>query len=283
MQRLTVPYAEFYITNVCNLSCAGCNRFNDYHFTGYQKWQDYADIYSRWAQEVTLGTMGILGGEPLLNPTFMAWLVGVNRLWPNRHLKVVTNGFQLGKVAGLYDMLEANRNIEIWVGIHNKQHKQQIFDTVRQFLRAPVVTDHRADNPYQEYVWMTDRNRVRVKIEYNWWFHQGAIRREGMTRTLHASDPEKAHANCHMRTCHHFIRGHLYKCGVVALLPEFDQQHPLSLSQQDQQLMHSYRALSIDDDFATKQQFVSTLEDAIPQCRFCPEQYHGTQIFSQIK
>ena len=37
-------YAEFYITNVCNLNCTECNRFNNYHFSGHQRWDDYSDV-----------------------------------------------------------------------------------------------------------------------------------------------------------------------------------------------------------------------------------------------
>jgi molybdenum cofactor biosynthesis enzyme MoaA len=36
---------EVYITNVCNLSCRGCNRFNNYNFKGHQLWADHADEY----------------------------------------------------------------------------------------------------------------------------------------------------------------------------------------------------------------------------------------------
>ena len=84
MPKLHIPYVEFYIINVCNLACAGCNRFNDYNFTGYQRWSDYASVYQQWAEQVDVGSIGILGGEPLLNPTFMDWVQGINQLWPGR-------------------------------------------------------------------------------------------------------------------------------------------------------------------------------------------------------
>lgn len=283
MSKLNLGYAEFYITNVCNLACPGCNRFNNYHFTGYQRWSDYQAVYETWAQEISLGGIGILGGEPLLNPTFMQWLIGINQLWPNRHLKVVTNGFHVSKVSGLYTQLRQHANIELWVGIHNKQHKANIFAILNKFLCQPVQIDHDNTNRYQEFVWITDANGVRIKVEYNWWFHQGAIVQTQTGRTLHSSDPKLAHDNCHMRTCHHFIRGKLYKCGVVALLPEFDSQHPLELSPEDRVLMNGYRALTIDDSWSTKQQFITNLDQPIDQCRFCPERYQGQQISSQMK
>jgi len=283
MPKLRIPYAEFYIINVCNLACSGCNRFNDYNFTGYQRWSDYADVYQQWAEQVDIGSIGILGGEPLLNPTFLEWVQGINQLWPNKKLRIISNGFRLDRHADLYPVLEQHRNIELWVGIHNKQHKSEIIQKVRDFGQAPHTVTFNTDNPYQQYMIITDARGVRIKIEYNWWFHQGAIIKQDGAPTLHQSDVAKAHDICHMKTCHHFIRGELYKCGVVAVLPEFDQQHPLALSAEDRKLMLSYRPLRITDDVTAKQQFVGNLNQPIDQCRFCPEQYNGDQIFAQQK
>ena len=283
MSKIKIPYVEFYIINTCNLACPGCNRFNDYNFTGYQRWNDYADVYRQWAEQVDIGSIGILGGEPLLNPTFMDWVQGVNQLWPNKKIRIITNGFRLDRQADLYAVLEKHRNIELWVGIHNKQHKQEIVHQVQDFSQAPHTVSFNIDNPYQQYMIITDARGVRIKIEYNWWFHQGAIVKTDGALSLHQSNVVQAHDICHMKTCHHFIRGELYKCGVVAVLPEFDQQHSLTLSSEDRELMLSYRPLKITDSDVVKQQFVSNLTQPIDQCRFCPEQYNGDQIFAQQK
>ena len=283
MHKLHIPYAEFYIINVCNLACSGCNRFNNYNFTGYQRWSDYAEVYQRWAQEVNISSIGILGGEPLLNPTFLEWVQGINQLWPRKEIRIISNGFRLDRQTNLYSVLTQYRNIKLWIGIHNKQHKKGIVQKVKDFTQAPHTVSFNNDNPYQQYMVITDANGVQVKIEYNWWFHQGAITKQDGALSLHQSDVIKAHDICHMKTCHHFIRGELYKCGVVALLPEFDQQHPLALNAKDRQLMMSYRPLQISDSLDTKQQFVSNLKQPIDQCRFCPELYHGDQIWAQQK
>lgn len=285
VSKLHIPYCEFYITNVCNLACPGCNRFNNYHFTGYQKWQDHADDYRRWSQEITIGSIAILGGEPLLNPTFMDWAHGLRALWPDTTVRIITNAFQLKRVHGLYDALAADPKLKLWVGIHNKQHKKKIIDLVHEFLSGPCDSVFDPTDPYNQNLVLTDANGVSVTIEYNWWFHQGSLIHDTETGalTLHSSDPKKAHDICHMKTCHHFVRGKLYKCGVVAVLPEFDQQHSLSLSPDDRELVTSYRALSVTDSEEIKKDFVAKLQDPIPQCRFCPEVYHGDQIWAQEK
>lgn len=281
MNRL--DYVEFYITNVCNLACDGCNRFNNYKFKGFQRWADYQEEYTQWSKDLQLGTIGILGGEPLLNADFMLWLRGIRHLWPKTLIKVTTNGYYLNKVAGLYEFINADRRTELWVGIHNKMHKEKILNNIEQLLTGPLSYTFNNDNPYQEYMWITDANGVRVKVEYNWWFHQGAIVPTETGKTLHDSDLDKAHAICHSKTCHHFMNGKLYKCGAVALFPEFDRQFNLELSAEDRTLINSYVPLSSSDSEGVKKDFIDNLKNPIPQCKFCPETYHGGQIFALEK
>ena len=101
--------------------------------------------------------------------------------------------------------------------------------------------------------------------------------------TLHNSDPVKAHEICHMKTCHHFVSGKLYKCGVVAVLPDFDRQHQLALSDADRALMTGYIPLEIIASDTDKLNFVDNLTNPIDQCKFCPESYNGVQIFAEEK
>lgn len=264
------------------MACNGCNRFNNYKFTGFQRWDDYKDVYAEWARELILSSIGILGGEPLLNVDFKNWATGIRKLWPRASIKVTTNGFYLDKVDGLYDLVRTQR-IRLDVGIHNKKHKPEIMKKIKEFLVAPLHYEFDNSNPYQQHMFITDANNVRIKVEYNWWFHQGTLIADNGEFTLHQSDAEVAHSNCHMKTCHHFIRGKLYKCGVVALLPEFAQQHVIKLSPEDQDLMTGYRALEITDSEPAKKQFVDNIKNSIPQCKFCPEKYHGEQIWAQHK
>ena len=285
MKKLFVPYVEFYITNVCNLSCPGCNRFNDYKFKGYQKWSDFKDVYSRWANELVIGNIAILGGEPLLNPDFLDWVDGISNLWRRKIIRIISNGFHLPKVSGLYSVLQSNKYIKLWIGIHNKQHKKEIFSILESFLQKPFTYKFNTDDKYNQFIDILDANGVEVRVEYNWWFHQGSLVKNSQTNTitLHASNAEKAHDICNMKTCHHFIKGKLYKCGPVALLPEFDEQFTLELSGPDRTLLESYKPLTIEDSIDQKTMFINNLTNSIPQCKFCPEVYLGDIIYSKKK
>jgi molybdenum cofactor biosynthesis enzyme MoaA len=135
-KKIQIPTVEFYITNVCNLTCQGCNRFNNYKFSGFQRWADYKEIYAQWATELSIGRIGILGGEPLLNPDIMQWLNGIRTFWPNSGLTITTNGYQLNKVKGLYEFILTHKNNTfLSIGIHNKIDKQRIINNVKNFLQ----------------------------------------------------------------------------------------------------------------------------------------------------
>jgi organic radical activating enzyme len=277
---------EFYITNVCNLTCQGCNRFNNYKFSGFQKWTDLESVYTKWAEQLRLTGIGILGGEPLLNPEYMLWLQGLRNLWPNSTITTTTNGYRLNQVKGLYDYMLAHKtNTFLSVGIHNKKSKSLIMDNIEKFLTGPIHYEFDSKNQYRVHMILTDANGVQLKVEHNWWFHQGALVKDSETGkfSLHQSDPAKAHDICHSKYCHHFMDGKLYKCGAVALFPEFDTQHNLQLTAEDRELMNSYSPLTAADSIETKREFIKNLPNSIPQCKFCPEQYHGDQIFAEEK
>ena len=277
---MRLDYVEFYITNVCNLTCEGCNRFNNYKFKGYQRWDDYKEIYKEWGKELRVNNIAILGGEPLLNPDFTKWLTGIQNIWPDSRIEIVTNGYRLNYIKGLYDQLNDNKNLWLNVGIHNKQSKKLILENIKNFLVEPLRFEYNQQNKYGQFLYITDANNVKIKVEYNWWFHQGALIKEENKFGLHQSDVKKAHDICHMKTCHHFIEGKLYKCGVVALLPKFAEQFQLQLSAEDKELMLNYVPLTIKNSIDEKKDFIQNLKNSIPQCKFCPEQYNGKQIYA---
>lgn len=276
-----LDYAEFYITNVCNLTCEGCNRFNSFKFKGWQAWSQLGEIYQNWSHQLNIGTISIMGGEPLLNPEFYQWIDGLSTLWPRSKIMIASNGTQLDKHKRLYDIMLNNRKITMNVSLHNKTQKKKIIDKIKNFLQPPFRYEANTTK-YQESLSITDANDITIKIFYNWWFHQGAVIRDQQTAryTLHNSDPVKAHNICHSKTCHHFDQGRLYKCGPAALFPEFNRQFGLELSVEDKALMESVNSIGVDDPLDIKSQFLDTIKEPIPQCKFCPENYEGKMIFA---
>ena len=282
--RIYIPNIEFYITNVCNLACHNCNRYNNYNFSGWQDWKDYENIYEQWATKVRFQKVTILGGEPLLNPSICDWIRGINRLW-GKTVEVLTNGTRLNQVIGLYDTLRSYRGNWIGVSVHNINELDRYFEEIKNFLKGPCEFWEGRSNSQTwgaDYAFR-DSNGIRLHVWVYDSFSNVSVHQNLTGKlTLHNSDPEEAHARCGFVQCHshHFICGKLYKCGPVALMPEFDQQHTLDISEEDRALLNSYQPLTIDEFDQKGRQFISNIDKVIPQCKFCPTNFENANLIA---
>ena len=274
MKKHLFSKIEFYITNVCNLTCEGCNRFNNYSFAGWQRWSDYEAAYEKWAEYIEIDKIVILGGEPLLNPDILDWVYGINRIF-KRNVQILSNGTRLNNVKGLYEALQVNSN---WMGIswHNPNTIDDFEREVHKFLRGNIVKVEK-DDPLNKFgadvVWI-DENNVSIPLWIQWDFYDSAIRRDETGKfALHNSRPHVAHNSCGFRIHknYHMIKGKLYKCGPAALFPEFDQQHKFDISDEDREILNSYKPLTADDYPTAGADFLANIDNQLAMCKFCPE------------
>jgi len=285
MPRYLFDKLEFYITNVCNMTCSGCNRFNNYKFSGWQSWDEAEPILTEWAKKIDIRHPVILGGEPLLNPDIVKWIVGVNRLWPDHSgVQVQSNGTRIHKVKGLYDVC-TNGN---WIGVslHADEDREGIFQNIRDFLVAPITETKNTNDPIGSEYQFIDVNKTYVHVWNNDIFYQSSILERPMGKlSLHDSDPNIAHENCTFRKFknYHMINSKIYKCGPAALMPEFDEQFNFEISDEDREILNSYRPLTLDEYDTRGADFLHHIDDVIPQCKFCPENYAPKQITFGIK
>jgi hypothetical protein len=294
--RVYVPNVEVYITNVCNISCNNCNRFNNYDFKGFQHWSDYEEKYTQWAKKIRLQKITILGGEPLLNPSICDWVRGFNRLW-GKKVQILTNGTRLNQTPGLYDaMLNYRENRGNWIGvsIHNVNDTNRYFQEIHKFLQGPVKMwqgKDTVDSNGNSMTWgadyaFEDANGVHVHVWVYDSFYNASIHKNNQgLLTLHNNDPQAAHDVCGMVTFknYHFIRANLHKCGPVALMPEFDSQHTLDISAEDRVLLNSYNPLTVDEFDQRGHEFIKHIDDVIPQCKFCPVNFTNEKLFAVSK
>jgi organic radical activating enzyme len=286
-QRITIDKIEFYITNVCNLTCSGCNRYNNYKFSGWESWNDYEQIFEQWAKKIDIIKPVILGGEPLLNPTINNWVTGIRRIWPDHYApQIQSNGTRIDLINGLYDTC---RKAGTWIGIslHVQDDRDAIFTRIRNFLMHPIKETADADTRHGSNYQFIDKNNVEVHVWLSDHFTQNNII-EGPSGVfkLYNSDPDKAHDNCSFVKWknYHMIDGKIHKCGPAPLMQQFDQQYLFDISADDRALIHSYRGLSVDEFDDRGEEFFRTIDDPIAQCKFCPESYEYKKItFSNLK
>jgi|TARA_R110002074_G_scaffold350929_3_gene521977 organic radical activating enzyme len=283
--RTLIPNIEFYITNVCNIACPQCNRFNNWNFKGHQIWKDYEAIYEQWATKIRLQRICILGGEPLMNPSIVSWVKGMNKIFKKK-VQILTNGTRLNHVKGLYDSLhfeykDENEFDNNWIGVsvHNANDIDRHFEEGYKFLQGEVTKYDGTRNTNNNATWgadyaLVDENGIRLHYWIENQFTQAAVQRNPLTERfeLHKSDPQQAHDECSFvhHQCHHFINGKLYKCGPVGIMPEFDDQLKFDISEDDRKILHSYEPLSVHEFAQRGKQFIDNIDEVIDQCKFCP-------------
>jgi organic radical activating enzyme len=324
-----VPYLEFYITNVCNYNCKNCNRFNNFNFTGHQLWDDYKDIYKQWANIITADRIGILGGEPLLNPSIVSWISGIANLFPKSKIVIITNGSQLHRWPELYELLKSFQGrVSLSINVHSLKHKEEMDHKIEKFLNAPIIKKTTASMSEKNPLWIEcynrikdpawpdcetlndfynlpthiqsechdvhrlspeiwlnevygfdyfDKNNISIQLSVSDGFNNSTVIFNDQTQelNLNRSDPEKAFSICYFKKCHHFIRGKLYKCGPVGLLPEFINQFNVNITANEAELINSYKPAEISWQPDMIKDFVDELNSykSIPQCTFCPENF----------
>lgn len=288
-QRILLDRLEFYITNVCNLTCNGCNRYNNYKFSGWQSWEQAEPVLTEWAKKIEIKHPVILGGEPLLNPDIVKWINGIRRLWPEHSgVQVQSNGTRINSVPGLFEALDPTQGNWIGISIHDPNDKEEIFKRIRDFLKNDVIETQDSGHPIGsnfQFVHRPSKLHVHAWMS-NKFVQSNIVQQDNGRFTLYNSDPAKAHENCTFRRFknYHMIHGKIYKCGPAALMPEFDQQYNFDISAEDKELLYSYSPLTVEDFDARGKDFFDHIDDQIPQCKFCPEDYEYKPItFSNLK
>ena len=235
---------EFYITNQCNLACTNCNRFNDHDFRGHYYWEDSAEAVEAWSQRINAPMIVIIGGEPSLHPGLETWASNLRRLWPDTEIMIQSNGTN-AKLAS---------EVKFW-----KKYRVGWGVSIHQTSMRPAL----------EKQWFPIINNFFENTK----FTPAAVIPQGDSFSVHHSNPVTAFKACTMRHSHTIFQGRLYKCPVMAVLPEFRAQHSVEMDPRQEQLLSQYQPLSADCTEQQLMDFVSTRHQPIDQCEFCPGEF----------
>lgn len=118
---------------------------------------------------------------------------------------------------------------------------------------------------------LVDQRGIKITISYSENFWSAPLRYIGNNKfSVYDSDPDKAHTVCPSKGCTHMMKGKMYKCHHVALLPEFSKQFDVEMKSNQEKLMQSYQPLTSDVDISDMAKFIEKLPNPIPQCNLCP-------------
>jgi len=126
---------------------------------------------------------------------------------------------------------------------------------------------------FNTYKKILDKNGVQVEIHIEDIFHESALNLDSNNEfMLHESEPVKAHDICFEKHNHHFVKGNLYKCNVSAVLPMFQEQYKVNLTEHQQKIINDNKFLCVNSTSNELQSFINNLKDEIPMCSVCPSQ-----------
>jgi len=272
MHRYSIKFGQFYITNVCNLTCGDCASFNNLPLKGHFNWHSNKDVVAQWSKIVDIEEINILGGEPFLNGDLDNWVVGIRHNWPEcKNLKITTgiNDFRL---------LTYKDSIRRWnklnVGIEISIHDPNVWDQVDSYiqeileLECDVLEGTYTETAFPEkFKTYMHNGIVLFALKQSWKFAPSAIKeiRDGII-IMHDNDSSKAHKSCLWSDCHYFVEGRFYKCVVAAAAPELAKQKRIDENSRELIMATEYATPTSDN----LDSYFSNLHRPIPQCSLCP-------------
>ena len=282
-------FAEFYITNVCNLVCENCNRFNDFSRRGKIDFDEKK--YIDFSQKFNISRISILGGEPLLHPNLFNYVKGIRKLWPDCSMVITSNGLLINKVKHLYEYCVANE-CELEISFHDKGNLDlKIWKEIDYFkinngkgwgrVKTEILHHVGRDNEKftTEAKHLQDERGFKFLFTDAHFFSSTSIKewRESTTPIPHNSDPEKAYHECTMKFSHTFFDGELYKCGFIAAAKEFITERK---AQEHWQKLWEYQPINMNQfSPGWKSRFFSP-EDV---CSLCPERLNYDWVKTKLK
>ena len=259
--KINLPFLEIMATQACNLSCVGCTNYSDLPQKGFLSWADAKSQIEPWLARVDINDFGIIGGEPLLNPTIKEWIYGVRDLMPTAQIRFTTNGLLLHKHLDLVDDLMSIGNCVFKISIHTESER----------------TNSIIDYLFKKYNWTTVRefgidrfktgNNVRFQINKPNVFLK-SFKNNYENMLPYSSNPKDAFDICCQQTCPLLYEGKIYKCSTSALLkdtlsrfnnPNLDHWQPFLVEGLDPQCSRE-----------SLQNFVNNFGQANKICAMCP-------------
>jgi len=279
MNKHFIEIAQFYMTNVCNLTCNNCCTFNNRRFSGHYKFNDYRDHYIEWSKKVDLDFMSILGGEPYANPDLPNWIDGLRSCWPdNKNFSICTNGSYLSTFKELSrDAIKKGLWLEINVHDPNQYDdiKNNLLEIISVFNYEEKVIPDKFHVDHLEYY--ADGIKIAQIVKYYNFFNSATTEIKNRVTYFHNSNPEIAHSACSAFDCHYFVRGELYKCFLTAVGRDLNQQ--FLIEDRAKTLLENYQACSPWSSDEQIKQFMNNIKTPISQCSLCPEKLNLQPIW----
>ena len=233
---------EYSITDQCNLNCAYCCHYApiaEKYFVNVNQFKlDITRLSNLTQGGKGLGTLGILGGEPLLHPQFIELCVAARQYLPMSRIRVTTNGLLLNKLS------------------------KQALCILRRFDIEILISKYRAEDDFEA--------MDNLLTEYGI-IHKFCNNNELVNFSKYSLDEtgnqnaEKSHKNCELwqeyYTCHELRDGYLYPCSQIARVDSLNKVYDLHLPDKLQSAINIHTSNIVD--------ILNFLAKPVVHCKYC--------------
>lgn len=135
-----LPYLEFHLADHCNLNCKACEHYSSLVkepvFPDFSEFKQGLSSLKTYIEDI--GTIRLLGGEPLLNPDIIDYIEYTRTLYPISDIYIVTNGSLLMRMPESF--YTAVKKYRITISITQYKPFLEIMPELKQYLDSQAVT-----------------------------------------------------------------------------------------------------------------------------------------------
>ena len=152
--KINLPAIDIYVNNLCNRTCENCLVYSNFSFTGHYQWTVSEPFFKQWNNIVNIEDINILGGEPLLHPNLLDWIVGIKNIFgDNTNYRLYTGvGVSLleKNLDTLHKIIKLGYILDI--NIHDKSELEKITNFVDSIVcNGKVINKINLSNKDQPY------------------------------------------------------------------------------------------------------------------------------------
>ena len=248
---IEIPNLEFHAAHACNLYCAQCSHYSNFHAGGLVSVDEASANFAPWRGRLAPKQIAILGGEPTLNPDLIQVIAIARSAFPNSSGLFVTNGFFLDRHPDLpRALLDNGFRMDVSQHGNSPAYRKQFTDVLQR------LEEWRAAYPAL---------KITVRESHKGWRQQYRV--IDCKPMPFESHPRAAWKICLQRSCTQLFKGHLWKCPALAYFATMEQKLRLEAIPA-WQLFRNYKACPPTASDNDVREFFATRD--IPQCGLCP-------------
>ena len=233
---------EYSIVDRCNLNCKYCCHYapvvNEYEVTVEQFEEDVHNLSVLTNEGKELGTLGILGGEPLMHPKFMDICKIAREQLPWSRIRVTTNGILLLSMSKQHLAMLRRLDVEILISKYSDKIDYKHMENLLNEYH--IVYKFCQNNDYVTFYKYSIDEKGTMNAE---WMHNLC--------TLWKEKP--------YYTCHELRDGRLYPCSQIARAEYLNKLYGLNLPTSDFIVIRNKSLQEVEE-------FLNKCPD---MCRYC--------------